>query len=69
MTETWLSAQSDKAKNVELQPGGFHVKSFPRQSRSHGGGIATIYKSILGSIIALKPNFDFTHTSFEVVQA
>ena len=48
---------------------GFVVKSFPRQSRSRGGVIATVYKSTLGSIITFKTNFDFTHTSFEVVQA
>ena len=45
------------------------MKSFPRQSRSRGGGIATVYKSILGSNITFKTNFDFSHTSFEVVQA
>ena len=49
MTETWLSAHSDEAKTVELSLCGFDVKSFPRQSRARGGGIATIYKSILGS--------------------
>ena len=69
MTETWLGAQGDKAKTVELAPSGFDVKSFPRQSRSRGGGIATVYKSTLGSNITFKTNFDFTHTSFEVVQA
>ena len=69
MTETWLSAQGDDAKSVELAPSGFHVKSFPRQSPSRGGGIATVYKSTLGSIITFKTNFDFTHTSFKVVQA
>ena len=42
MTETWLSAQGDEAKTVELAPSGFDVKSFPRQSRSCGGGIATV---------------------------
>ena len=68
MTETWLSAQ-DEAKTVELAPSGFDMKSFPRQSRSCGGGIATVYKSTLGSNITFKTNFDFTHTSFEVVQA
>ena len=67
--ETWLSAQGDEAKTVELAPSGFDVKSFPRQSRSRGGGIATVYKSTLGSNITFKTNFDFTHTSFEVVQA
>ena len=36
---------------------------------SRGGGIATVYKSTLGSNITFKTNFDFTHTSFEVVQA
>ena len=45
------------------------MKSFPRQSRSRDGGIATVYKSTLGSSITFKTNFDFTHTSFKVVQA
>ena len=45
------------------------MKSFPRQSRSRGGGIATVYKSTLGSNITFKTNFDFAHTSFEVEQA
>ena len=69
VTETWLSAQGDEANTVELAPSGFDVKSFPRQSRFRGGGIATAYKSNLGSNITFKTNFDFTHTSFEVVQA
>ena len=45
------------------------MKSFPRQSRSRGGEIATVYKSTLSSNITFKTNFDFAHTSFEVVQA
>ena len=69
VTLTWLSAQGDEAKTVELAPSGFDVKSFPSQSRSRGDGIATEYKSTLGSNIAFKTNFDFTHTSLEVVQA
>ena len=69
VTETWLSAQGDEAKTVELAPSRFDVKSFPRQSRSSGGGIAKVYKSTLGSNITFKTNFGFTHTSFEVVQA
>ena len=69
MTETWLSAQGDEAKTVELAPSGFDVKSFPRQPRSRDGGIATEYKSTLGSNITFKTNYDLTHTSFEVVQA
>ena len=69
VTETWISAQGDEAKTVELAPSGFDVKSFPRQSRSRGGGIAIVYKSTLGSNITFKTNFDFTHTSFEVVLA
>ena len=32
VTETWLSAQGDEAKTVELATSGFDVKSFPRQS-------------------------------------
>ena len=69
MTETWLSAHGDEAKTVELAPSGFDVKSYLRQSRSLGGGIATLNKSTFGSNITFKINFDFTHTSFEVVQA
>ena len=69
VTETWLSAQGDEAKTAELAPSGFDVKSLPRQSRSRGCGIATVYKSTLGSSITFKTSFDFTHTSFEVVQA
>ena len=69
VTETWLSAKGDKTKTVELAPSGFDVKSFPRQSQSRGGGIATIYKSILGSNFTFKTNLDFTDTSFKVVQA
>ena len=69
VTDTWLSAQGDEAKTVEIAPSGFDVKSLPRQSRSRGGGIATIYKSTFGSNITFNTNFDFTHTSFEVVQA
>ena len=69
MNETWLSVQGDETKSFELAPSEFDVKSFPRQSRSRGGGIATIYKSILGSSITFKTKFDFTHTSFEIVQA
>ena len=63
MTETWLSAQGDKANTVELAPSGFDVKSFPRQSRSRGGGIATVYKSTLGSNITFKTLILLTHRS------
>ena len=46
VTETGLSAQGDEARTAELAPSGIDVKSFPRQSRSRGGGIAITYKSI-----------------------
>ena len=69
VTETWLSAQGDEAKFVELAPSGFDVKSFTRQSRSRCGGIATVYISTIGSKITFKTNFNFTHTSLDVVQA
>ena len=69
VTDTRLSAQGDEAKTVELATNGFDVKLFTRQSRSRGGGIATIYKPILGSNIVLKTYLDFAHTSFEVVLA
>ena len=54
MSETWHSAQGDEARTAELAPSEFDVKSFPRQSRSRGGGIATVYKSTLGSNITFK---------------
>ena len=49
-----MVTHGDKAKNVELVPSGFDEKSFPLQSLSRGGGIATIYKSILVSNITFK---------------
>ena len=69
VTETWLSAQGDEAKTVELASSGFDAKSFQRQWRSRGGGISTIYKYTSGSNITCKTNFDFIRTSFEVLQA
>ena len=69
VAETWLSALGDEAKSAELAPSVLDVRLFPRQSRSRGGGIATTYKSILGSNITFKINIDFTLTSFKVVQA
>ena len=48
VTETWLSAQGDEVKTVELEPSGFDMKSFQHHSRTSGGGI---YKSISGSNI------------------
>ena len=69
VTETWLSAQGDGAKTVELAPSGFDVKSFKLQSRSRGGGIATVCKSTFGSNITFPQKIDFTHKSIEVVQA
>ena len=51
MTETWLSAQGDEAKTVEIALSGFDVNAFPRQSRSRGGAIAISYKSTLASNI------------------
>ena len=32
VTETWLSAQGDKAKTIELTPSGHDFKLFPHQS-------------------------------------
>ena len=69
MKETWLSAQGDEAKNVEIAPSGFDVKSIPCQSRLLGGGIAIVFKSTIGSDITFKTNFDFSRKPFEVVQA
>ena len=68
VTETWLSAQGDEEKTVELAPSGFDVKTFSLQSQSRGGGIASIFKSIIDSGIKFKANFYFIHSSFEVVQ-
>ena len=64
-----MEKKGDESKTVELAPSGFDLKSFPRQSRSRGSGIATVYKSTYGSNITFKTNFYFTCTSFEVVQA
>ena len=47
------SAQGDEVKTVDLAPSGFDLKSFPRQSRSCGGGIATVHNSTLIIIIII----------------
>ena len=69
VTETWFSTHGDEGKTVELAPSRYHVKSFVSQSRSCGGGIDTICKSSVGYDITFKTNSDFTHTSFQAVQA
>ena len=69
LTETWLSAKVDVAKSVQLAARGFDLKSFPRQWLSRDSRIATIYKWKFDYVITFKTNIDFTHTSFEVVQA
>ena len=50
MTKTWLSAQGDESKTVELAPSGFDVKPFPRQSRSHGGEIFDLCTNLFFSL-------------------
>ena len=45
------------------------MKSLPRQSRSRSGEIFTVCKSILVSTVTFKTNLDFSHTSYEIVQA
>ena len=67
--ETWLSAQSNEGKTVELAPSGFDVKTFARQSRSHGDRIAAIYKSSVGSNNTFKTNFEINDPELEVQQA
>ena len=67
VTKTWLSAQGDEAKPVELEPSGFDVKSFPRYIAISWRW--NCYKSTLGTNITFKTNNDFTLTSFKVVQA
>ena len=69
VTETWLSAQGYQANTVELAPSGFDMKPFSHQLQSRGIGIATVCKSILGSNITFKTNFDFAHTLCDVVLA
>ena len=69
VSETWLSAQGDKAKIFELSQSGLLTISLPRQSRLRVSGIAAMYKSNRGCNITHKTNLDSTHTSFEVVQA
>ena len=44
VTETSLSPRGNKAKMVEISQSGYDENSFSRQSRSRGGGIATMYK-------------------------
>ena len=66
VTETWISVHSDDMKTDELVPNELDMKSFQRQSRSRGGGIATICKSDLDSIFTFNTIFDLTHTPIKL---
>ena len=74
---TWSSSGvSDCAFPISLNVFGIVAVVLDSLKPRHHGkvpyprrGIATVYKSTLGSNITFKTNLDLTHTSFEVVQA
>ncbi|KAL8559702.1 hypothetical protein ACOMHN_002235 [Nucella lapillus] len=66
ITETWLKPQGDEAACVDVTPGGYSMRSFPRQAR-RGGGIAFITRNSLFEH-ATVTEFPFDHNSFELVQ-
>ncbi|KAL8611832.1 hypothetical protein ACOMHN_041294 [Nucella lapillus] len=67
ITETWLKPQGDEAACVDLTPGGYSMRSFPRQAR-RGGGIAFITRNSLFEHATVTTEFPFDHNSFELVQ-
>ena len=66
MTETWLSAQGDEAKTAELAPSGIDVSHYVLYIMYM---YVYVYVCHYTLCITFKTSFDFTHTSFEVVQA
>ena len=50
----------------EVQICGYSARYFPR--RSHGGGLAVIFRGTLATNLTFKTKFDFDHTSFELIQ-
>ena len=66
ITETWLNPRGDEAKIADLAPSGYSARSFPR--RSHGGGLAVIFRDTLATNLTFKTKFNFDHTSFELIQ-
>ncbi|KAL8588124.1 hypothetical protein ACOMHN_059498 [Nucella lapillus] len=67
ITETWLKPQGDEAACVDVTPGGYSMRSFPRQAR-RGGGIAFITRNSLFEHATVTTEFPFDHNSFELVQ-
>ncbi|KAL8596034.1 hypothetical protein ACOMHN_021074 [Nucella lapillus] len=66
ITETWLKPQGDEAACVDVTPGGYSMRSFPRQAR-RGGGIAFITRNSLFEHATVTTEFPFDHNSFELV--
>lgn len=66
MCETWLKSLGDDSACADLTPAGYSFKSFPRPSR--GGGLAVLYKDNFVQHISFVTDFDFVHSSFELVQ-
>ncbi|KAL8604097.1 hypothetical protein ACOMHN_047309 [Nucella lapillus] len=67
ITETWLKPQGDEAACVDVTPGEYSMRSFPRQAR-RGGGIAFITRNSLFEHATVTTEFPFDHNSFELVQ-
>ncbi|KAL8618207.1 hypothetical protein ACOMHN_000107 [Nucella lapillus] len=67
ITETWLKPQGDEAACVDVTPGGYSMRSFPRQAR-RGGWIAFITRKSLFEHATVTTKFPFDHNSFELVQ-
>lgn len=65
ITETWLMAKGNEVKCVNLCITGYSTKSFPQCTC--GGGLAVVYYSALQCNISVVTDFDFEHTTFELI--
>ena len=64
--ETWFQQTGDEGKCADIAPPGYSVRSFPRATR--GGGLAAVNRSTLSQELSFVTEFEFAHTSFELVQ-
>ncbi|KAL8570302.1 hypothetical protein ACOMHN_011323 [Nucella lapillus] len=66
-TTTSSIPDCDEAACVDVTPGGYSMRSFPRQAR-RGSGIAFITRNSLFEHATVTTEFPFDHNSFELVQ-
>ena len=68
ITESWLYEKGDEATIAAMTPPGYSSKSLPRNNDYRGGGIISIFKSSMASIISFPESNSIKLKSFELLE-